>query len=153
MEIKEKTTEQLVQPFNAFEFKIWGLQAEVEDLKNQRKKRADFEGEVIEAQLEEFEERWLEEIQELSSIPVKRLETGHVFRLWDKETGFLSMQTNYGRIMFQYMMKDYKFNYNANDEFEDLDIHDFAIYYESIDRDGYQRMGILWLEKMMLKKL
>ncbi len=140
------STESLLPSINSFDLKVLELQREIESLKKQRKQKMEFEGEVIKNQMVEFRERWLADINEHSGMHVLELMTGHDFWYRDTASGFFYMHKRDGHIEFQFMMEKYTFKHHPNDEFEDLDIHDFAIYYSNIDRDEFQRLGILWAE-------
>lgn len=141
-----QTTENLLPSMNSFDLKILELQGEIESLKKQRKQKMEFEGDVIKNQMVEFRERWLADINEHSGMHVHELMTGYNFWYRDSASGFFNMDKRDGHIEFQFMMEKYTFKHHPNDEFEDLDIHDFGIYYSKIDRDEFQRLGILWAE-------
>jgi hypothetical protein len=141
-----ETTQGLLPSLNDFDLKILELQSDIESLKKERKRKMEFESEVINNQMSEFYDRWLVDINEHSGMHILELNTGHKFRSWNTDSGFLSMDKNDGHIKFQFMMEKYEFSHDPNDEFEDLDIHDFAIYYSTLDRDEFQRLGILWSE-------
>lgn len=141
-----QSTENLLPTVNSFDLKVLELQSEIASLKKQRKQKMEFEAEVIKNQMVEFRERWLADINEHSGMHIVELMTGHDFWYRDTERGFFKMDKRDGHIEFQFMMEKYTFKHSPNDEFEDLDIHDFGIYYSRIDRDEFQRLGILWAE-------
>jgi hypothetical protein len=141
-----QSTESLLPKINSFDLNVMELQNEIEFIKKQRKLKIEFEGEVIRNKMKEFKERWLADINEHSGMQVLELMTGNEFWYRDTDRGFLHTNKRDGHIEFQFMMENYTFKHHPNDEFEDLDIHDFAIYYSNIDRDKFQRLGILWAE-------
>lgn len=142
----EKEPEALVTPFNPYEFQIWGLQAELEALRVQRKTLICEQREIHLQRMEAFNQKWFEDLQEICSIELIKIETGYYLYGYDGPHSFMELTRNRGWFRFKYLMKEYNFLYEPNDEFEDLDIHDFRMQVGNMDRDEYRRSGFVWAE-------
>lgn len=135
--------------FSDQDFKLMALQAELEVLLADRKNHYELVKNQIELQMAEFHDSWLEELREISSLEVKDLNTG--YRLGGRSNQwtdhrYFDLYRNHGNLTLQFMLEDYYLVLNPNDEFEDIDAHDFHLSHRHIDKDQYRRIGIVLAE-------
>jgi hypothetical protein len=100
----------------------------------------------LEAQVTEFEDRWLEELSDASSLPLKSLKHGIRFYTAKYEGSYFRLNKDTSGITFQYMLEKYSFDVERCDEFEDIDIHDFRMRWMSLDKDELMKVNIVFAE-------
>ena len=142
MEVAQLTpNSNAVTLFSDFDFKIFQLQSEIEFVKTERSKRVKFLKNQFEAQLQEFEERWLESITEESAIPLKEMRHGIRVYCADREGSTFDISKYSSHFVFNYMMELFDFTVERSDEFEDIDIQDFYLSRYNFGKDELMKIN------------
>lgn len=120
---------------NEFDMQIWQLQSEVKRKKREREQRAKLLLYGLKEQMKEFENRWFEEVSEAASMELVELVHGMGVYGGEHEDGKFHLSTYRSTITLKYFMEKHTFDIEPNDEFEDIDIHDFHLRCYRLDKD------------------
>lgn len=126
---------QIANVVNDYEMQIWQLQAELKRQKNAREERAKLLLYQLKEQINEFDHKWFEELSDAASMELVELRHGMSVYGSKYEDCSLSLGMYRSTIELQYFMENYTFDIEQNDEFEDLDIHNFHLRRFRIDKD------------------
>lgn len=132
--------------FNEFDMQILQLQSEIEYRLAERKKRAVLLKHELEAQVDEFESRWFEEIFEASSMNVKSLKHGIRVYGYEGEGSTFGVTKYTSAIVFNFMLKSFEFDVERCDEFEDIDVNDFILRSYRVDKDELMKINMVFAE-------
>lgn len=132
--------------FNEFDMQILQIQSEVAYKVSTRQNRAKLLKHEIDAELEEFETRWFEEISEAASMDLKSLKHGIRVYGYEGEGSKFSVNKNTSTIALKYIMNSFEFDLERCDEFEDIDVNDFMLRSYRIDKDELMKINIVFSE-------
>jgi hypothetical protein len=125
-----------------YDMQIWQLQSEVQLKKKARVNRAKLLLYQMKEQIKEFEDRWFEEISEAASMELLELSHGTSICAGESEGTTFSIYTNHRSVIsFKYILQNFTFDIEPNDEFEDIDIHDFHLRCYRLDKDDLFKVG------------
>ncbi len=132
--------------FNEFDMQILQIQSEVAYKVETRQNRAKMLKLEIDAEIEEFETRWFEEIAEATSMDLTTLKHGiHVYG-YEGEGSTFSVRKYTSSLELKYMMKSFEFDVERCDEFEDIDVGDFFLRTYRVDKDKLMKINIVFSE-------